>query len=104
MPPWKYDARKKPTANAWVAVITGLFDADTYSWRSMTNPGITGLYNKNCLSSAMDNLMTCASGDNTYVGEPVTSVSLISDVSQFHSIYTTEGTHGELEQKGREYR
>lgn len=76
-------------------MITGLFDADTYNWRSMTNPGITGLFNKNCLKSAMDNLMTCGPGDNTYVGLPTTPVSLISDVSQFHSIYTTESTNGE---------
>ncbi|CAM9922367.1 unnamed protein product, partial [Scytosiphon promiscuus] len=80
-------------ANAWIAVITGLFDASTYNWRSMTNPGITGLFNKNCLKSAMDNLMTCGPGDNTYIGA-ATNVSLVSNVSQFHSIYTTEITNG----------
>ncbi|CAM9243838.1 unnamed protein product, partial [Pylaiella littoralis] len=90
----KADCTMEDGANAWVAVITGLFDADTYSWRSMTSPRITGLFNKNCLSSAMDNLMTCAPGDNAYVGEPMTGVSLISEVSQFHSIYTTEATNG----------
>ena len=72
-----------------------MFERDTYNWRSMTNPGITGLFNKNCLESAISNLITCAPGDNTYIGGDVTPVSLISDVSQFHSIYTTEEGNGE---------
>lgn len=72
----------------------GMYGADTYNWRSMTNPGITGLFNKNCLQSAMDNFITCAPGDNTYVGSEDVPVSLISDESQFHSIYTTEATNG----------
>lgn len=80
-----------PAGNSWIAVITGLFDADTYAGRSMTTPGITGLFNKNCLKSAMDNKITCAPGDNTWDNSsPTVNVSLISDVSQFHSIYTTE--------------
>ena len=32
-----------------MAVLTGLFGSDNYNWRSMTNPGITGLFNKYCL-------------------------------------------------------
>lgn len=84
-----------PPANAWLAVITGMYDEDTYNWHSMTNPGITGLFNKNCLKSAVDNLITCAPGDNTYVGSDEVPVSLISGVSQFHSIYTNEDTNGE---------
>lgn len=89
-----YTTQTRASGNTQIAVITGLFDADTYGWRSMTTPGITGLYNKNCLKSAMDNLITCAPGDNTYIGAPTTTVSLISEVSQFHSIYTTEETNG----------
>ncbi|CAB1107791.1 unnamed protein product [Ectocarpus sp. CCAP 1310/34] len=88
------DCESEDGGNAQIAVITGLFDVDTYGWRSMTTPGITGFYNKNCLKSAMDNLITCAPGDNTYIGAPTTTVSLISDVSQFHSIYTTEEING----------
>lgn len=73
-----------------------MYEAETYNSRSMTNPGITGLFNKNCLKSAMDNLITCAPGDNTYVGSEEVPIRLISDVSQFHSIYTTEETNGEV--------
>eukprot|EP00903_Cladosiphon_okamuranus_P021170 g19446.t1 len=79
--------------NAQIAVLTGMFDSDNYNWRSLTSPGITGHFNKFCLSTAVENLMTCAPGDNTYDGIQ-TDVSLISSVSQFHSIYTTEGTNG----------
>lgn len=60
----------------------------------MTTPGITGLFNKNCLESAMEQKITCAPGDNTWDGIQ-TNVSLVSDVSQFHSIYTTEEESGE---------
>lgn len=77
-----------------MAVITGLFDSENYSWRSMTTPGITGLFNKNCMASAVENLMTCVPGDNSYDGV-TTSVSFVSSESQFHSIYTTESTNGE---------
>lgn len=81
--------------NSWIAIITGLYDADTYAQRSMTTPGITGLFNKNCLQSAMDNKITCAPGDNTWDNSSaIVNVTLISDVSQFHSIYTTESTNG----------
>ncbi|CAM9913250.1 unnamed protein product, partial [Hapterophycus canaliculatus] len=66
---------------------------DNYNWRSLTSPGITGHFNKYCLASATANLMTCAPGDNTYDGVQ-TDVSLISSVSEFHSIYTTESTNG----------
>lgn len=81
------------TGNAQIAVLTGMFASDNYDWRSMTTPGITGLFNQYCLTSAVSNLITCAPGDNTYDGVQ-TSVSLISDVSQFHSITTTTGTNG----------
>eukprot|EP00904_Undaria_pinnatifida_P003101 jgi/Undpi1/12792/HiC_scaffold_7.g02459.m1 len=74
--------------NAQIAVLTGLFGSDNYNWRSMTNPGITGLFNKYCLESAVDNLMACGPGDNTYDGVQ-TTVSLVSSESPYHSIYTT---------------
>lgn len=76
-------------ANSQIASIIGLFEADTYSWRSQTTPGITGLFNQYCLQSAADNLITCAPGDNTYDGVQ-TSVSLVSMENQFHSIYATD--------------
>lgn len=68
------------------------------AWGSMTTPGITGLFNKNCLESAMNNFITCAPGDNTWDGLQ-TNISLISDVSQFHSIYTTEEGNGKEPQR-----
>lgn len=80
--------------NARIAVITGMFDSNNYNWRSMTSPGITGLFNPNCLSSGAANLMKCYPGDNTYDGVQ-TPVSLVSQNSQFHGIYTTEATNGE---------
>lgn len=80
--------------NARIAVITGMFDNDNYNWRSMTSPGITGLFNTNCLSSGAANLMTCYPGDNTYDGVQ-TSVSLVSANSPYHGIYTTVSTNGE---------
>lgn len=58
-------------------------------------PGITGLFNKYCLTSATANLMTCAPGDNTFDGV-FSAVSLVSDVSEFHSIYTTDTTSGKF--------
>lgn len=75
-------------------MLTGIFGSDNYNWRSQTMPGITGLYNKFCLTSATANLMTCAPGDNTFDGV-FSAVSLVSDVSEFHSIYTTEAESGE---------
>ena len=59
----------------------------------MTTPGITGLFNKNCLKSAMEQKITCAPGDNTWDGIQ-TNISLVSEESQFHSIYSIEETHG----------
>ncbi|CAM9431410.1 unnamed protein product [Scytosiphon promiscuus] len=79
--------------NAQIAVLTGMFASDNYNWRSLTSPGITGHFNKYCLASATANLMECAPGDNTYDGVQ-TDVSLVSSVSEFHSIYTTESTNG----------
>lgn len=81
-------------ANAQIAAIIGLFERETYDWRSMTTPGITGLFNRNCLESASNNLIMCAPGDNLYDGVQ-TNVSLLSNVSQFHSIYTSEEEVGE---------
>ena len=80
-----------------MAVMFGLFDSDNYNWRSMTSPGITGLFNPNCLQSGADNLMKCYPGDNTYSGAPLTAVSLLNPDSQFHSLTTTVAVNG----KGR---
>ena len=77
-----------------MAVLLGLFDSDNYNWRSMTSPGITGLFNPNCLQSGADNLMKCYPGDNTYSGAPLTAVSLINPDNQFHSITTTVAVNG----------
>jgi len=88
------DCSVEDIGNVQIAVITGLFANDNYNWRSMVNPGITGLFNPMCLQSAMDNLMKCGPGDNTYNPSSGTSVSLVSSVSDYHSIYTTTGTDG----------
>ena len=77
-----------------MAVLLGLFDSDNYNWRSMTSPGITGLFNPNCLQSGAENLMKCYPGDNTYSGAPLTAVSLINPDNQFHSVTTTVGVNG----------
>lgn len=77
-----------------MADVIGMWGSDNYNWRSMTSPAITGFFNKNCLETAAASLMMCYPGDNTYDGVQ-TSVSLISQVSQFHGIYTTEETSGE---------
>lgn len=77
-----------------MAVLFGLFESDNYNWRSMTSPGITGLFNPHCLKSGADNLMKCYPGDNTYNGVQ-TAVSLINMENQFHSITTTVETNGE---------
>eukprot|EP00903_Cladosiphon_okamuranus_P014293 g13275.t1 len=79
--------------NAQFAVLTGLFSSNSYSWRSQTMPRISGLFNKYCLRSSTANLMTCAPGDNTFDGV-YSDVSLVSDVSEFHSLYTTDATSG----------
>lgn len=78
-----------------MAVLLGLFDNDNYNWRSMTSPGITGLFNPNCLQSGAENLMKCYPGDNTYSGAPLTAVSLVDSDNQFHSLTTTVATNGE---------
>ena len=83
-----------PAGNAQMAVLLGLFDSNNYNWRSMTSPGITGLFNSNCLTSGANNLMTCYPGDNTFDGVQ-TTVSLISMENQFHSLTTTVETNGE---------
>ena len=80
--------------NVQMAVLLGLFDSDNYNWRSMTSPGITGLFNPNCLQSGAENLMKCYPGDNTYSGAPLTAVSLINPDNQFHSITTTVDVNG----------
>ena len=43
--------------------------------------------------SAVDNLMACGPGDNTYDGVQ-TTVSLVSSESPYHSIYTTTDVNG----------
>lgn len=70
-----------------------MFQKANYNWRSMVSPGITGLFNKNCLESGKNNLMTCYPGDNTYDGIN-TDTSLISSISPYHSMNTTEATNG----------
>lgn len=77
-----------------MAVLFGLFDNDNYNWRSMTSPGITGLFNSNCLQSGFNNLMKCYPGDNTFDGVQ-TTVSLVNMDNQFHSLNTTVDTNGE---------
>ena len=83
-----------PAGNAQMAVLLGLFDSNNYNWRSMTSPGITGLFNSNCLTSGANNLMKCYPGDNTCEGVQ-TTVSLVNLDNQFHSLTTTEETNGE---------
>lgn len=75
--------------------MTGMWDSDNYNWRSMVSPGITGLFNRNCLESGAANLMTCYPGDNTYDGTVEGATLLINTDSQFHSIYTTVANNGE---------
>lgn len=87
--------RPVAAGNAQIAVLTGMFGSDNYNWRSMTSPGITGLFNENCLRSGAANLMTCYPGDNTFDGVQ-TTVSLVNSNSQFHSLPTTVATNGEL--------
>lgn len=80
--------------NVQLAVLLGLFDSENYSWRSMTTPRITGLYNPNCLQAGAEYLMKCYPGDNTYSGPPATDVLLINPENQFHSVTTTVDVHG----------
>ena len=88
------DCSVEDIGNVQIAVLTGLFEKENYNWRSFTPPGITGLFNPMCLQSAMDNLIKCSPGDNTYNPLNGTPVSLVSDVSEFHSIYTTTSENG----------
>ncbi|CAM9564896.1 unnamed protein product, partial [Pylaiella littoralis] len=88
------DCFTEDTGNVQIALMTGMWDSDNYNWRSMVSPGITGLFNKNCLESAAANLMTCYPGDNTYDGTVEDAAVLINKDSQFHSIYTTESGNG----------
>lgn len=75
-------------------MLLGLFDHDNYNWRSMTSPGITGLFNPNCLQSGAENLMKCYPGDNSWSGPPLTDVSLIHPDNQFYSVSTTVDVNG----------
>ncbi|CAB1104851.1 unnamed protein product [Ectocarpus sp. CCAP 1310/34] len=52
--------------NVQIALMTGMWDGDNYNWRSMVTPGITGLFNENCLDSAAQNLVACYPGENTF--------------------------------------
>ncbi|CAN0428257.1 unnamed protein product [Pylaiella littoralis] len=88
------DCFTEDTGNVQIALMTGMWESDNYNWRSMVSPGITGLFNKNCLESAAANLMTCYPGDNTYDGTVAGASVLINTESQFHSIYTTESGNG----------
>ena len=88
------DCSVEDIGNVQIGVITGLFENQNYNWRSFTSPGITGLFNPMCLQSAIDNLMKCGPGDNTYNPVSETPVSLVSDVSDYHSIYTELSTSG----------
>ncbi|CAN0053457.1 unnamed protein product, partial [Scytosiphon promiscuus] len=88
------DCVTEDTGNVQIALMTGMWDSDNYNWRSMVSPGITGLFNENCLESAAANLMTCYPGDNTFDGTVDDTAILINEDNQFHSIYTTVSTNG----------
>lgn len=79
-----------------IALLTGMWDSDNYNWRSMVSPGITGLFNENCLKSAAENLMTCFPGDNTYDGTTPGAVLLVNKEEPYHSLYTSVEDNGEL--------
>lgn len=76
-----------------MAVLIGMFESDNYNWRSMTSPGITGLFNEHCLGSGAANLMMCYPGDNTFDGV-LTTVRLMAE-NPFHSVTTTVEINGE---------
>ena len=57
------DCEIEDTANAQFAVITGLFEDESYNHFSMVSPQITGLFNKFCLETGRQNLMTCYPGN-----------------------------------------
>ncbi|CAN0214942.1 unnamed protein product, partial [Scytosiphon promiscuus] len=88
------DCVTEDTGNVQIALMTGMWDSDNYNWRSMVSPGITGLFNENCLESAAANLMTCYPGDNTFDGTVDNTAILINEDNQFHSIYTTVANNG----------
>ncbi|CAM9848210.1 unnamed protein product, partial [Ectocarpus fasciculatus] len=88
------DCVAEDTGNVQIALITGMWDSDNYNWRSMVSPGITGLFNENCLDSAAQNLMVCYPGDNTFDGTVSGATILVNEDNQFHSIYSTVDNNG----------
>ncbi|CAM9700003.1 unnamed protein product, partial [Ectocarpus fasciculatus] len=78
------DCITEDTGNVQIALMTGMWDSDNYNWRSMVSPGITGLFNENCLDSAAQNLMVCYPGDNTYDGTVSGATILVNEDNQFH--------------------
>eukprot|EP00903_Cladosiphon_okamuranus_P012911 g12054.t1 len=90
------DCRAEDAGNTQMAILLGLYDSNNYCWRSMTSPGITGLFNPFCLQAGDENLMKCYPGDNTYTlaNRNPTTVSLINEDNQFHSLTTNVGTNG----------
>ncbi|CAM9520719.1 unnamed protein product, partial [Ectocarpus fasciculatus] len=88
------DCVTEDTGNVQIALMTGMWDSDNYNWRSMVSPGITGLFNENCLDSAAQNLMVCYPGDNTFDGTVSGATILVNEDNQFHSIYSTVDTNG----------
>ncbi|CAM9095540.1 unnamed protein product [Ectocarpus sp. 6 AP-2014] len=88
------DCVTEDTGNVQIALMTGMWDSDNYNWRSMVSPGITGLFNENCLDSAAQNLMVCYPGDNTFDGTVPGAAILVNEDNQFHSIYSTVANNG----------
>ncbi|CBJ25803.1 conserved unknown protein [Ectocarpus siliculosus] len=88
------DCVTEDTGNVQIALMTGMWDSDNYNWRSMVSPGITGLFNENCLDSAAQNLMVCYPGDNTFDGTVSGAAILVNEDNQFHSIYSTVAING----------
>ncbi|CAM9455735.1 unnamed protein product [Ectocarpus sp. 8 AP-2014] len=88
------DCVTEDTGNVQIALMTGMWDSDNYNWRSMVSPGITGLFNENCLDSAAQNLMVCYPGDNTFDGTVSGAAILVNEDNQFHSIYSTVADNG----------
>lgn len=89
-----FDCAIEDGRGAQIAVHTGPFTNNNGNWRSMTSPANTGHYNKFCLQSGKDNLMTCYPGDNSYDLANNPPVSLVNEENKFHSIYTTESANG----------
>ncbi|CBJ25807.1 conserved unknown protein [Ectocarpus siliculosus] len=88
------DCVTEDSGNVQIALMTGMWDSDNYNWRSMVSPGITGLFNENCLDSAAQNLMVCYPGDNTFDGTVSGATILVNEDNQFHSIYSTVADNG----------